>query len=53
MEQTQVEAKKNLTKLDKKWMKEFRDRYPGWDVVRLVDNSLVFTQPDKNAASSS
>jgi len=34
-----------LSQGDKKWFADFHKRYPGWQIFRLEDNSLVFIKP--------
>ena len=44
-----MEVKKNLSKNDKTYFEAFRKQYPGWDIVRYVDNSLGFVSPVKES----
>jgi len=36
-----------LAKVDVEFFKKFRERYPGWDIVRYEDNSLEFIKPER------
>ena len=44
-----MEVKKNLSKTDQEMFKQFRQQYPGWDIVRYIDNSLVHILPIKES----
>lgn len=37
----------NLSKMDQKTFQEFRERYPGWDIIRYEDGTLVFIAPKR------
>jgi hypothetical protein len=39
--------KKVLAQIDIKFFAEFKKKYPGWDIYRLEDNSLVFVKPQR------
>lgn len=36
-----------LSETDKKMFTAFKERYPGWDIHRLEDGSMIFVPPDK------
>ena len=35
-----------LSNVDKKYFKEFKKKYPGWNIERLEDNSIKFVPPE-------
>lgn len=39
---------RQMSKVDTEYFKQFKERYPGWDIIRYEDNSLVFVQPIRN-----
>jgi hypothetical protein len=39
--------REKLSKVDTKFFKEFKERYPGWDILRYEDNRLVFVKPQR------
>lgn len=40
--------KTNLSKTDQKMFQEFKKRYPGWDIVRYEDGTLIHIPPKKD-----
>lgn len=38
---------RQLSKTDQAFFKSFKEKYPGWEILRYEDNSLEFVQPKR------
>ena len=45
-------VKTKLSVVDQKQFKEFKERYPGWEIFRLEDNSMIFVPPNRKGKNN-